>query len=130
MPQSVAWAAIKYIVVGVVADVLYFPVWWYTKGLARLVRFCYERILQTASNLALGIWLRNMFTPMFGQYDWQGRLISFMVRIVMLIYKLVVFAIWILLILVLAVGWVIAPVLVGWYAAYQVFNIPLPVVTI
>lgn len=30
---------------------------------------------------AVGVWVRNIFTPMFGQYDWQSRMVSFIVRV-------------------------------------------------
>ncbi len=126
MAKNAAKAATKYIIVEVVLDIVYFPVWWYTKGLAKLARFCFESVERMAGNLSLGIWMKNMFTPMFGQYDWQGRLISFMMRTVMLVYKFIVFIIWLAIILILFVGWVAAPLVVVYYIFYQWFHIPFP----
>lgn len=126
MASNAAWAATKYILVEVVLDILYFPVWWYTAGFIKLLRMCGERLVDTARNLSLGIWLRNMFTPMFGQYDWQGRMISFMMRVFMLIFKLIVFFIWMILLFVLIVVWLAGPAVIVWYLLFQVANVPLP----
>ena len=126
MVANAAWAATKYILVEVVLDVVYFPIWWYSVGFVKLLRMCAERLANTARNLALGIWVRNMFTPMFGQYDWQGRMISFMMRVVMLVYKLVVFFVWILLLLILIAVWIAGPIAIVWYLLYQLTHFPLP----
>jgi len=34
--------------------------------------------------VGLRVWLKNLFAPMFGQTDWQGRLISFFMRLAVL----------------------------------------------
>lgn len=121
--QNVAWTATKYILVEVVLDILYLPVWWYTKGLLQIARFCVGSIERRGANLSLGIWLKNMFTPMFGQYDWQGRMISFMMRTVMLVYKLIMFAIWIVIVAILFVAWIGTPAAVTWFVAFQWFGL-------
>ncbi|KKW01855.1 MAG: hypothetical protein UY52_C0018G0012 [Parcubacteria group bacterium GW2011_GWC2_49_9] len=126
MSNSVAWAATKYILIEVLLDVVYFPVWWYTKGVVKLGRYCIASLAMRARNLSLGIWLKNMFTPMFGQYDWQGRLISFMMRVVMLVYKFIAFGVWAIIVTLLFVFWLVVPVAAGWYALYQMVNLPLP----
>lgn len=126
MPKNVAWAATRYILIEVLLDIVYFPVWWYTKGLAKLVRFFARSLSNMASSLSLKIWLRHMFTPMYGQYDWQGRMISFMMRFVMLIYKTVVFVIWIILLICLLIFWIAAPIIIVYFVLYQLFDIKLP----
>lgn len=35
------------------------------------------------------IWLKNFFVPMYGQYDWTGRLISVFMRLVILIGRFI-----------------------------------------
>lgn len=63
-------------------DVLRFPLWWYTDGMflvgGRLVRVA----RRAAATLGLRVWMANIFTPMFGRYDWQSRVISVFMRIV------------------------------------------------
>lgn len=61
-------------------DVVYFPVWWYTGGVKHAGLRCLELCKQGNRALAPGLWLVNIFVPMYGQYDWQGRLISFFIR--------------------------------------------------
>ncbi len=62
-------------------DFFYFPIWWYSQGLVRILNFFYNQFLYINSNLAPGLWLKNIFVPMYGQWDWQGRLTSFFVRL-------------------------------------------------
>ncbi|MEN9558024.1 MAG: hypothetical protein RL141_393 [Candidatus Parcubacteria bacterium] len=43
------------------------------------------RLRYRARAYALGIWIRNFFVPMYGQYDWAGRLVSVFMRFVVLV---------------------------------------------
>lgn len=61
-------------------DVVRFPVWWYTKGLRYAAERLWRLVRYYAQSLGVGVWLRNILVPMYGQYDWQSRLISFLVR--------------------------------------------------
>ena len=72
-------------------DVLYFPVWWYTKGLVTTWQWFVSMVLKAAKRLSLVIWLKHMFVPMYGQYNFWGRIISFFMRIVVLILRLIAF---------------------------------------
>lgn len=38
---------------------------------------------------AFRIWIRNFFVPMYGQHDWSGRIVSFFMRLVVLIGRLI-----------------------------------------
>lgn len=66
-------------------DVLRFPQWWYGKGLIDAARTAIETINGYARRLGLRVWIKNIFTPMFGQYDWQSRIISVFMRCVNII---------------------------------------------
>lgn len=70
-----------------VLDILYFPLWWYSSGAKRTLLGCFHQIQAINQNLAPGLWLRNIFVPMFGQYDWQGRIMSFFMRLVNVIAR-------------------------------------------
>lgn len=63
-------------------DVLRFPAWWYGKGLIRAVKYALEFIQGYARTLGVSVWVKNIFTPMFGRYDWQSRIISVFMRLV------------------------------------------------
>jgi hypothetical protein len=95
-------------------DLLYFPLWWYTGG----IKFALSRIkdffMTGNAFLAPGIWLANIFVPMFGQYDWQGRIISFFMRLVQVIFRSLALAVWGAFCVVLFWIWIFLPVIIVW----------------
>jgi|SRR3989344_793465 len=114
--QNIGILTLKFIAFDIIADIIYWPIWWYTRGLKILALYIYHEIIYFENRIGLKIWFANMFKPMFGQRDWQGRFISFFVRFFILIYKLVKFIIWILILLVFLLVWVsIIPL-----SAYQI----------
>ena len=96
---------LKFIFIDIIGDFIYWPVWWYTTGLKDVLVFCGEQIRKTWRALALGIWLKNMFTPMYADRSLGGRAISFVMRIIILIWKLAWFLIWTVIVLALLVIW-------------------------
>ncbi|MFH1235872.1 MAG: hypothetical protein V1685_02950 [Parcubacteria group bacterium] len=124
MPENIFASAARYLVVEILWDIVYFPIWWYSKGLVGVGRYC----LSSASfhlqrRLALGIWLRSMLKPMFGDYTKEGRIISFFMRIIVMVWKLVVAVVWLVILLVLFFAWVCLPLLIIYFIAYQVFGV-------
>lgn len=77
-----------------IGDFLLFPLWWYTKGLLRTVKGIGRAIAQRQRSLALGLWIANLFRPMYGQSDWQGKLISFIFRMLVLVWRTLLFFVW------------------------------------
>lgn len=75
------------IIVRVVWDFLYFPIWWYSTGLIKTLRGVWFFYRRQEASLGFYVWLKNMFVPMYGQYDIAGRLISFLIRLVQVIYR-------------------------------------------
>ena len=94
MAQNAAAIGIKYFFVDLVGGVVGFPVWWYTRGLKKATGFVFGSISNQWQGLALGAWLKNLFTPMYGETSIGGKLISFFMRIVVLIGKGIVFVVW------------------------------------
>ena len=82
-----------------------FPYWWYSRGLKEVFFILTHSIKRADERLGVGLWLGNLFNPMYGQRDWQGRVISFFMRVVQIIARSFVFVIWILIVLVLFVLW-------------------------
>lgn len=80
------------------------PVWWYTKGLARVGGMVLDAAKHFGKTLNVRVWLKNIFVPMYGLRDWQSRLISILVRIVIIIAKSFALFVWIG---VLAIGFVL-----------------------
>ena len=93
---AVAYEAVK--ITG--KDILFFSLWWYTKGVGVLFRGAMASAQRQAVVFAVGVWVKNLFVPMYGQYDWQGRIISFFVRLMQIIARSIAFGVWILVLLV------------------------------
>lgn len=103
--QNISFLTTKFILVDIVGDILYWPVWWYSRGIKKLAVYIYSEIINYQDRVGLKLWLASLFKPMYGQSDWQGRLISFFMRFVILIYKLLKFVIWVILMVAFLVIW-------------------------
>lgn len=93
-------------------DFLYFPLWWYTGGIKHAGLFCIHLVQWVNSYLAPGLWLKNIFVPMFGQSDWQGRITSFFMRSVNVVGRSIGLLLWVLIVLALFVVWLALPLFV------------------
>lgn len=92
-------------------DIVMFPMWWYTKGVLYMFHKLWLSARRQSANFAVGIWMKNLFVPMYGQYDWQGRIISFVVRLIQIIVRSIALGIWLLLLAMLAVFYFAIPFL-------------------
>lgn len=110
------------IILRIIIDVFYFPIWWYSVGLARLLKNIWNFLRNQEQSLGFFIWLKNIFTPMYGQRDWSGRLISFFIRLVQIIFRGLVLLVWIFLLLALIIIWLIGPLLLVLALAWQIFQ--------
>ena len=72
-----------------------------------------------ARTLAIRVWIRNIFVPMFGMYDWQSRLISFFMRVVQIIGRTIALCAIVLLALCALSVYVIALPLVAGLTLYH-----------
>ena len=93
-----------------VVDVFYAPVWWYSQGLLWFFRKVVASIRETAQSAGLGIWVKNIFVPMYGQYDIWGRIVSFIVRFANIIGRAVWVFVWAIICLVVLLAWIAAPI--------------------
>lgn len=71
----------------VIWDFLYFPIWWYSAGFIKTLRGVGNFYRQQEASLNFLVWLKNIFVPMYGQYDIAGRAISFFIRLVQVIFR-------------------------------------------
>jgi len=117
----------RYILIELIGDLLYWPVWWYSRGLRKVAEFCWQSIAGKQRELGIAIWIKNIFVPMFGQYDWEGRLISFFARLVIICSRSVVWIFWSLLVSTVLVGWILLPFAI-YYQLIEHFRtvFPLP----
>lgn len=107
----------RFVLVDLIGDLLYWPVWWYTRGFVKTARFFGMILRNKERQLGIRVWMRNLFVPMFGQYDMEGRLISFFARIVVIGYRSVVLFIWTLAIVAIILSWLLLPLVVYWQLA-------------
>lgn len=95
-----------------VLDIIYFPIWWYTKGAVHALRWCFNLLKRGNENLAPGLWFVNLFVPMYGQFDIQGRIVSFLMRSVQIFARTIALVVWLSLCLVLFFCWLALPALI------------------
>lgn len=62
-------------------------------------------------NLAVTLWIKNWFVPMFGQHDWQGRIISVFIRTVQIIIRSILFVLWSVVVVFGFLLWVFGPLI-------------------
>ena len=104
----------KYIFLSFVKHFLYWPLWWYTGGFFMTLKSTGRKVVSAWRGLALDIWLKNIFRPMYGQYDIASRVISFFMRLVQIIGRLALMIILTFLILLIPIIYLTLPVLVIW----------------
>lgn len=130
MSDNVLVQTFKYLAVEILWDIVYFPVWWYTKGLKRVYDFCINSAtFHIQRRVALGIWLKSMFKPMYGDTTKEGKIISFFMRIVVLFWKLGSTVLWLFILFLLFLGWIVLPLVILYYILYQLFGVPLLFIT-
>lgn len=102
-------ALARLIFVDLIGSVAWFPIWWYTKGIKKMIQWCFDGLRYRVRQYAFAIWIKNFFVPMYGQYDWQGRLISVFMRMVVLICRGVALAAEAVVYIFLVVAWAVLP---------------------
>ena len=98
----------------VLLDALLAPIWWYTEGLANVLRFFARDAAYGANVIGIGIWTRALFKPMYGERSWQGRIVSFVMRFIVLVWDSMIYMILIAFLLVFVIAWILVPPLVVW----------------
>lgn len=123
MSSTTANQTLKFLLQDLIGDFFAFPLWWYSKGTLKVIQFILASTSRYAYTLSLRIWVKNLFVPMYNQYDIAGRIISFVLRIVVLIYRFILFVIWFLILMAFFALWLFGPLLVFWYILYQLFGV-------
>jgi len=93
-------------------SLLYFPVWWYTRGLKECASAAVRFIKERERGLAFFVWLKNILTPMYGQRDPVGFAISIGMRIFQIIFRGLVLLALAGLALALIMAWLALPLAV------------------
>ena len=114
--ESLLTNSLKFVAKDLVGSILYWPIWWYTKGFILAAKTLFNQIKEQERRIGLRSWLANLFKPMYGQYDWQGRLISFFMRLVVMIFRVFMLFLWAILIFILLIAWACLPI----FAIFQI----------
>lgn len=112
MTSNIFYTSLKYVIKDLIGDFLYWPIWWYTKGLLNTMLYSFRSIRNQQEALGVDIWIKNIFTPMYGQRDWEGRLISFIIRILQIIFRSILLLIWAVLMILPIVIWTMLPLII------------------
>ncbi|MDD5109594.1 MAG: hypothetical protein PHI63_00055 [Patescibacteria group bacterium] len=115
MTRSVVLSSLKYFSLDLVGKVLYWPLWWYTVGFQKLMTITAGNVLEEEHQLGVVLWWKNLFVPMYGQYDWQGRIISFFMRLVIGIARIALLVVWFAFSLTVIVAWVLVLPLAAYF---------------
>ncbi|MFA5886645.1 MAG: hypothetical protein WC863_02580 [Patescibacteria group bacterium] len=96
------------IIFQILGEILYFPIWWYSVGLMLLLKNLVKFWRGQEKALGFSIWLKNIFVPMYGQRDMASRIISFIMRLIQIIFRGAVLLVWFLVVLFILVAWLLS----------------------
>lgn len=117
--------AFQKVVIEAILDIFYFPVWWYSGGLVKAGRWCLGFLYGGVEMFAPGVWIKNVFVPMYGQYDWEGRIISFFMRVFQVIVRTVAMVIWLWVSMTIFFAYLLIPLFIinGFYNGFTGYNL-------
>ena len=113
---------IKSLFIDTLLSIFYFPVWWYGSGLKKRFLVFRKQVKRLSKSLALKIMFANYFKPMFGEYSRQGRMISFFMRTILLLWRLLLFLVSFFGLLFLFLFWIILPILAVWQIIVELMS--------
>ncbi|MFA5359110.1 MAG: hypothetical protein WC310_04835 [Patescibacteria group bacterium] len=102
----------RFVVKDIVGNFLYWPFWWYSSGLAGLIKRRFIALKLFESNIGLAVWVKNWTKPMYGQYDITGKIISFVIRTFFILFKVVLIILYFILQLAMITFWIGIPIFV------------------
>jgi hypothetical protein len=79
---------IKTIILDPIFSLIYFPIWWYSRGLKKILFFLKKKIQEISCPFVLKILFLNLAKPMYGDYTREGKIISFFMRLIHLCWRL------------------------------------------
>lgn len=110
------------IIISLILEIIYFPIWWYSVGFYRLIKNVWIFWREQEKILGFTVWAKNIFVPMYGQADWAGRLISFVVRLAQIIVRGLILLIWLILCLAVLGLWLAFPLLLVIALFFQILK--------
>jgi len=123
MAQPVIIQGVKMLVFDLFGGVIGFPFWWYSRGLVKWSKFVWAWFLGYKAYLGVGVWVSNLFVPMYGSNTIAGRLISFFMRSVMIVIRSVGLLFLVLFCSALFLSYVFIPILVIVMVVYNLVGV-------
>lgn len=123
MAQPVIVQAFKSLILDMIGEILYFPLWWYSRGLLNIGHYFINSIKNSNRNLALTLLLKNIFQPMFGVQDRSGRIISLFMRLLLVLMRAVFFIGLLIFYILVVVFWLALPVIVVFGLYYNISSL-------
>ena len=111
--------ALQRVFIDALLHVLLFPFWWVTGNIWRTFQFIADMIRTGNDELAPWLWLRNLFVPMFGQTDIQGRIVSIVMRFVNVIFRTLFLMLWAIVSVAIGLIWLALPVWLFFFLFWQ-----------
>lgn len=102
-------AVSKVLFINLLGSVVWFPAWWYSKGLVGVTATALSTLSYRSKSFGFAIWIKNFFVPMYGQYDITGRAVSVFMRLIVLVGRAIALGIEALLYGLGLAAWLIAP---------------------
>ncbi|MCR4278948.1 MAG: hypothetical protein NUV81_03550 [bacterium] len=108
--KSAGGGLAKFVVFDLIGSIVWFPAWWYTTGLRQLLQWVGRSLRYRVRAYGFSIWIKNFFVPMYGQYDISGRLISVLMRFVVLIGRSIALLVEAIIYLGAVFLWLVSPI--------------------
>ncbi|MEK9130781.1 MAG: hypothetical protein AAB429_01565 [Patescibacteria group bacterium] len=119
MSQNALVLSARYFLIDLVWGLAFFPLWWYSRGLWRVAKACSLAVAEERRTLAIAVWAKNLFVPMYGTRDFWGRLISFFIRAIQIIGRLLVLVVYALIAIIFFAAYLILPVVIVWQILFH-----------
>jgi len=103
---------LRFLLKDVIINILYFPIWWYSKGLAKVFKYVIASIKDFAHGLNIGLLFKYLLTPMYGYNDITSRIISLFVRIGHFLVLFFITIVWTIVLFVFLLAWILIPLFV------------------
>src|SRR3989338_2171398 len=89
MAQSAGISILKYVFGELIGDVVYAPLWWYSRGFLWFLDRLRRQLISFERGVGFRFWIINLGKPMYGQYDIASKIISFFMRLFLLFVKFI-----------------------------------------
>lgn len=109
------------LLIDILKEIFLFPFWWYSIGLIKFIISLRNFIVNREKGLALFVWIKNIFVPMYGQRDFQGIIISIFIRTLQIIIRSIIMFFWLIVVIALFWVWLLAPIFIIYQIIWQLF---------